>query len=60
MLLDHRQQEQRAGKMIDPASKDLAESGESEAAIFCHALEKPNSIANGCPKRQQLGLQLEW
>ena len=46
--------------MIDPASKDLAESGESEATIVCHALEKPNSIANGCPKRQQLGLQLEW
>jgi hypothetical protein len=60
MLLDHRQQEQRAGKMIDPASKDQAEPGESEAAMLCHALDGPKSIANGCPMQQQSGLQLEW
>lgn len=60
MLLDHRQQEQRAGKMIDPASKGIAESGESEVAVVCHALERSNSVAHSCPKQQQLGLQLEW
>jgi hypothetical protein len=46
--------------MIDPASKGIAESGESEVAVLCHALERSNSVANVCPKQQHLGLQLEW
>jgi hypothetical protein len=60
LLLDHRQQEQRAGKVIDPASKDQGESEELDTVMLCHALEKPNSNRSGCPKQQELGLQLEW
>jgi hypothetical protein len=60
LLLDHRQQEQRAGKIIDPASKDETESGEPSTVKLCHALERPSGIPNGCPKRQELGLQLDW
>src|SRR5947209_4195911 len=50
LILDHRQQEQRAGKTIDPASKDQSGSGEQEAVMLCRALEGQDGIRNGCPK----------
>ena len=60
ILMDHRQREQRAGKRIDPASKDQTESGDPDAVMLCHALEKSNGIPTGCPKQQGRGLQLDW
>jgi hypothetical protein len=60
LLLDHRQQEQRAGRVIDPASKEQGESEELDTVILCNALERPNGNRNGCPKKQELGLELEW
>lgn len=60
LLLDHRQQEQRTGKIIDPASKDQAQSGEPEAVMLCQALERANGVHSGCPKQQELGPQLDW
>jgi hypothetical protein len=60
LILDHKQQEQRAGKTIDPASKDQSGSGEQDAVMLCRALEGPNGIRNGCPKQQELGLKLDW
>ena len=59
-LMDHRQREQRAGKRIDPASKDHTEFGEPDTVKLCHALEKAEGIPSGCPKQQGLGLQLDW
>jgi hypothetical protein len=59
-ILDHRQQELRAGKTIDPASKDQSGQGEQDAVMLCHALEGPNGIRNGCPKQQELGQKLDW
>jgi hypothetical protein len=60
LILDHRQQEQRAGKTIDPASKDQSGSGEQDAVMLCRALEGQNGIRNGCPKQQELGQKLDW
>jgi hypothetical protein len=60
LILDHRQQELRAGKTIDPASKDQSGSGEQDAVMLCRALESPNGIRNGCPKQQELGQKLDW
>lgn len=60
LLLDHRQQEQRAGKTIDPASKDQPESGELDAVMLCHALDRPEGMPNSCPVQEKMGLHLEW
>lgn len=60
LLFGHRQQEQRAGKIIDPATKERGGSGEPETVVLCHALKRTNGDINGCPKQQEKGLQLEW